>query len=168
MITLRSELRELGFLPSARLYTASADALKIIYAGFAPLRESPQKTDQNYFQDARKSLGYLAQTLDLPEETAFAVQQPPVTNWEFLQTLTHCWGDLNWEPANAPEHYRLRVGRERGLLEDRGIRALWRIGAIQTGLFRDQTHFSVYGLELGRMRETMAESLAVSGKLKGR
>jgi hypothetical protein len=167
-ITITTGLPALARLPQQRPYDLGdvASALRVLGKGFAPLGTSTQDKDQHYARDAYESLQFLACALNLTEEAPFVHQPERVTNWEFLQALTYTWGDYNL--LRGSPHDNSIVSRERVLLEDRGVRTLWRIGAINTCLFRDQLHYSVFGLDLGRMHETLEESLASQGKVRRR
>ncbi|MBM3230080.1 hypothetical protein FJZ22_00265 [Candidatus Pacearchaeota archaeon] len=167
-ITIARGIEAVAHLSQDKPYNLDSveTALRMLAKGFAPLQLSTQEKDKSHFLRAHESLGYLAQALALPPEAPFIVQPARVTNRDFLTTLAYIWKDYNLLAGSTYD--RDRISGERVVLEDIGIRTLWRIGAIQTCLFKDQMHYSVFGVDLARMHETLEESLANQGKARRR
>lgn len=164
MITIQSDLLVKKHIEASdfqRPYLNAAEALRAIHTHLAPLGESANSVDSSLYVSARNSLAHLAEAYQLGDIFSLGEE---IDNWTFLNTLAFCWKDC----AIADRSYQGVTARdlsERLTIENVGVRALSRNEVIFTNLFKDQTHFSIYGADLILLRKTLREVLGERRKL---
>ncbi len=156
MITIRSNL---PFRPQEtvheKLYNNASEALSIIYNHLLPLKESSNTPDNLLYQRAYSSLLQIASSYKL--EGIFNSLPEETSNWNFLQALAFCWRDCGI--INSNSGINSKDLRARYALEDFGIRALAKYEVVHTCLFKQQTHYSIFGWDIGRLSMSLRDIL---------
>jgi hypothetical protein len=144
-----------NFNPHEKLpFTDVVSVLQNLHRGLHPLTQTNNTNDNLLGRRGLDALRYLGNALEI---TAPYQDITPLTNWDFLRTLVYAPTDPYLFAGTA--YNVLRAHQEWSTLEDVGVRALNRVGAVHTSLFKGQTTYSIFGLDLARICMIMQEAL---------
>lgn len=157
MITIRSDL---PFKPQEtehkRLYNNISEAISLIHNHLLPLKESSNTPDNILYRKAYSSLSEIASSHNL--EGIFNPLPREISNWNFLQTLAFCWRDYGVINSVGRDVNSKDLGA-RYALEDVGIRVLAKYDVVNTCLFKQQTHYSIFGWDIGLLNMSLRDIL---------
>ena len=162
MITIRSGLEYKPADLDKKQYNSASEALSLIHNHLLPLHESSNSADNALYIRAFSGLSHLSKSHKLN-----GILEPlagEISNWDFIQSLAFCWKNCGFIDSRnrdiSPKDLTARYS-----LEDVGVRALARYDVIYTCLFRDQTHYSIFGWNISLLNKSLREILKSHGRI---
>ena len=160
MISLQLEADVAKFIEGKVECRDVTHALAILHKHLSPLRESSNHPDNRIYLDLLPSFEYFATEYRLGNLFDPTVEE--ITNWHFLNLLSCVWTRF---VVAASRRFPGRDIAERRSIERGGVRALAKYDVIVTTLFRDQSHYSIFGADLNLLRLSLREVLIGEGRI---